>query len=122
MADGKVLVVMGSDSDLPVVAETLKIFDKFGIKYSVNIASAHRTAEFVKQCVNNAVTNGAKTFIAVAGMSVGCTSRGFAYGLSPSLQTMYKGQRVHPVHHCKFLMTYLQRDSGNQPLAQQVPS
>ncbi|MBQ4178798.1 MAG: 5-(carboxyamino)imidazole ribonucleotide mutase [Elusimicrobia bacterium] len=64
-----VAVIMGSDSDLPVVAETLKIFDKFGIKYSVNIASAHRTAEFVKQCVNNAVTNGAKAFIAVAGMS-----------------------------------------------------
>ena len=64
-----VAVIMGSDSDLPVVAETLKIFDKFGIKYSVNIASAHRTAEFVKQCVNGAVTNGAKVFIAVAGMS-----------------------------------------------------
>ena len=54
-----VAVIMGSDSDLPVVAETLKIFDKFGIKYSVNIASAHRTAEFVKQCVDNAVANGA---------------------------------------------------------------
>ncbi len=64
-----VAVIMGSDSDLPVVAETLKIFDKFDVKYSVNIASAHRTAEFVKQCVNNAVTNGAKVFIAVAGMS-----------------------------------------------------
>jgi len=64
-----VAVIMGSDSDLPVVAETLKIFDKFGIKYSVNIASAHRTAEFVKQCVDNAVANDVKTFIAVAGMS-----------------------------------------------------
>lgn len=65
----KVAVIMGSDSDLPVVAETLKIFDKFGIKYSVNIASAHRTSEFVKQCVNNSIKNGAKVFIAVAGMS-----------------------------------------------------
>ena len=64
-----VSVIMGSDSDLPVVAETLKIFDKFNVKYSVNIASAHRTAEFVKQCVNNATDNGAKVFIAVAGMS-----------------------------------------------------
>jgi len=64
-----VAVIMGSDSDLPVVAETLKIFDKFNVKYSVNIASAHRTAEFVKQCVNNAINNGAKAFIAVAGMS-----------------------------------------------------
>ena len=64
-----VAVIMGSDSDLPVVSETLKIFDKFGIKYSVNIASAHRTAEFVKQCVNNAINSNVKVFIAVAGMS-----------------------------------------------------
>ena len=64
-----VAVIMGSDSDLPVVAETLKIFDKFCIKYSVNIASAHRTAEYVKQCVNNSISNGVKVFIAVAGMS-----------------------------------------------------
>ena len=47
-----IAVIMGSDSDLPTVAEKLKIFDKFGINYSVNIASAHRTANFVKQCVN----------------------------------------------------------------------
>ena len=64
-----VAVIMGSDSDLPVVSETLKIFDRFGIKYSVNIASAHRTAEFVKQCVNNAINSNVKVFIAVAGMS-----------------------------------------------------
>ena len=62
-------VIMGSDSDLPIVAETLKIFDNFEIKYSVNIASAHRTAEFVKECVNNSTKKGAKVFIAVAGMS-----------------------------------------------------
>jgi 5-(carboxyamino)imidazole ribonucleotide mutase len=64
-----VAVIMGSDSDLPVVAETLKIFDKFEIKYSVNIASAHRTSEFVKECVNNAIKKDVKVFIAVAGMS-----------------------------------------------------
>ena len=64
-----VAVIMGSDSDLPTVAETLKTFDEFAVSYCVNIASAHRTPEFVKQCVANAVNNGAKVFIAVAGMS-----------------------------------------------------
>ena len=64
-----VSVIMGSDSDLPVVAETLKIFDIFEIKYSVNIASAHRTSKFVKECVNSSIKKGAKVFIAVAGMS-----------------------------------------------------
>ena len=64
-----VSVIMGSDSDLPVVAETLKIFDKFELNYSINIASAHRTSKFVKECVNSSIKKGAKVFIAVAGMS-----------------------------------------------------
>jgi len=64
-----VAVIMGSDSDLPTMAECLKIFDKFGISYSVNIGSAHRTPEHVKKCVQKSIANGAKVFIAVAGMS-----------------------------------------------------
>ena len=64
-----VAVIIGSDSDLPVVSETLKIFDKFGIPYTVNIASAHRTPELVKEIVKNSIDKGVKVFIAAAGMS-----------------------------------------------------
>lgn len=64
-----VAVIMGSDSDLPSVSEALKIFDKFNVAYSVNIASAHRTPEFVRDLVRVAVENGVKVFIAAAGMS-----------------------------------------------------
>ncbi|MDD5020729.1 MAG: 5-(carboxyamino)imidazole ribonucleotide mutase [Endomicrobiaceae bacterium] len=64
-----VAVIMGSDSDLPTMAECLKIFDKFGISYSVNVGSAHRTPEHVKKCVQKSIATGAKVFIAVAGMS-----------------------------------------------------
>lgn len=65
----QIAVIMGSDSDLPAMAECLKIFDKFQIAYSVNVGSAHRTPEHVKKCVQTAVSSGVKVFIAVAGMS-----------------------------------------------------
>lgn len=65
----QIAVIMGSDSDLPAMAECFKIFDKFRICYSVNVGSAHRTPEYVKKCVQNAVASGVKVFIAAAGMS-----------------------------------------------------
>jgi len=64
-----VTVIIGSDSDLPVVSETLKIFDKFSISYSINIASAHRTPGLVKNIVKISIEKGVKVFIAAAGMS-----------------------------------------------------
>lgn len=65
----EVAVIIGSDSDLPVVSETLKLFDKFKVSYSINVASAHRTPALVKDCVKQAVSKGVKVFIAAAGMS-----------------------------------------------------
>jgi len=65
----KAAVIIGSDSDLNTISETLKLFEKFGVAYSLNIASAHRTPLFVRECVRNSVLTGAKVFIAAAGMS-----------------------------------------------------
>ena len=62
-------IIVGSDSDLPVVNSTTKILDEFGISYTLNVASAHRTPEYVKQCIRSAERQGAKVFIAAAGMS-----------------------------------------------------
>ena len=39
----KVGVIMGSDSDLPIVEETLRVLDEFEIPYEVRILSAHRS-------------------------------------------------------------------------------
>ena len=65
----EVAVIIGSDSDLPIVSETLKIFDKFDISYTINIASAHRTPDLVKEIVQKSLSNGVKVFVAAAGMS-----------------------------------------------------
>ena len=41
----KVLVVMGSDSDYPVVKDCLKVLRDFGVKFDAEVCSAHRTPE-----------------------------------------------------------------------------
>jgi len=45
----KVAIVVGSDSDLPVINETVNVLEKFGVKSSINIASAHRTPDKIKE-------------------------------------------------------------------------
>ncbi len=39
----KAAILMGSDSDLPVMAEAVRIFEKLGVEYEVEVTSAHRS-------------------------------------------------------------------------------
>lgn len=64
-----VAIIAGSGSDMPVINETVKTLKEFGLSYSVNIASAHRTTQHLKQCIKGAESAGAKVFIAGAGMA-----------------------------------------------------
>lgn len=63
----QVLVIMGSDSDLPVMEETRKILEEFGIPYEMTIASAHRTPERVRKLSTEAEKRGIEVIIAAAG-------------------------------------------------------
>jgi phosphoribosylaminoimidazole carboxylase PurE protein len=63
----KVLIIMGSDSDLPVVEETGKILGEFGIPFEMTIASAHRTPERVQKLASEAEKRGIEVIIAAAG-------------------------------------------------------
>ncbi len=65
----QVAIIVGSDSDLPVIQSTTKALEDFSIPYSINVASAHRTPKYVQICVRAAEKQGAKIFIAAAGMS-----------------------------------------------------
>lgn len=62
-------IIMGSDSDLPVMADASKILDEFGVSYEINIISAHRTPDWMYQYATNAQKNGLKVIIAGAGGS-----------------------------------------------------
>ena len=63
----RVLVIMGSDSDLPVVEETGKILKELGISYEMTIASAHRTPVLVQELATEAEGKGIEVIIAAAG-------------------------------------------------------
>lgn len=62
-----VAVVMGSDSDLPVLQPGLAILNKFGIPYTTRITSAHRTPSWMSQFASTAASQGIKVIIAAAG-------------------------------------------------------
>jgi phosphoribosylaminoimidazole carboxylase PurE protein len=65
----KVLIIMGSDSDLPVMEECATVLEKFGIPFDMTIASAHRTPERARELVKAAEQNGVDVVIAGAGMA-----------------------------------------------------
>ncbi len=64
-----VAIIMGSDSDLPIVEASFAILDSFGVKYTKNVMSAHRTPHEVMELIKTSEHNGCKVFIAAAGMA-----------------------------------------------------
>ena len=62
-----VSIVMGSDSDLPVMKQAAEMLDKFGIGYEIDIVSAHRTPEKLYEFASNAHNRGIDVIIAGAG-------------------------------------------------------
>jgi len=63
----KVGVIMGSDSDLPVVEKAINTLKEYGVPYEVHVYSAHRTPEEAREFSQNAATNGFGAIIAAAG-------------------------------------------------------
>ena len=64
-----VAIIMGSDSDLPIVEDSFAILDSFGVNYTKNVMSAHRTPHEVMELIKTSENNGCKVFIAAAGMA-----------------------------------------------------
>ena len=67
MAKPLVGIVMGSDSDLPVMEAAEKILDEFKIPYETTVSSAHRTPETTAEYGSQAARRGIKVIIAGAG-------------------------------------------------------
>ena len=65
----QVSIVMGSDSDMPVMAKAAEILDKFGISYEMRIISAHRMPDTFFEYAQTAEERGVKVIIAGAGMA-----------------------------------------------------
>ncbi|MBN1689159.1 MAG: 5-(carboxyamino)imidazole ribonucleotide mutase [Candidatus Omnitrophica bacterium] len=67
MKNPKVAIVMGSDSDLDIMKESVDILKKFEISYEVKVLSAHRSPELVREYVGVAKDRGIQVLIAGAG-------------------------------------------------------
>lgn len=65
----KVAIMMGSDSDLPVVQKAIDTLKNFGVPYEAHVYSAHRTPEQAKAFSQNARANGFGAIICAAGMA-----------------------------------------------------
>lgn len=63
----KVAIIMGSDSDLPVVEKAFGVLKEYGVPFEVHVYSAHRTPAEAKDFALNAAENGFGAIIAAAG-------------------------------------------------------
>ncbi len=76
-------ILMGSDSDLPVMESTRKVFEDLGVAYEIRITSAHRTPEDTRAYVTDADTRGCAVFIAAAGMAAHLAGAVAAHTVKP---------------------------------------
>ena len=65
----RVAVIMGSDSDLPIVEKGINVLREYGIAHEVHVYSAHRTPAEVAELVKGAESRGIGVIIAAAGMA-----------------------------------------------------
>ena len=65
----KVAIIMGSDSDLPVVKKAAEVLESFSVEYEMHIYSAHRTPAQCREFTVNARRSGFGVIIAAAGMA-----------------------------------------------------
>lgn len=65
----KVAIIMGSDSDLPVVSQAAEVLKSFGVPYCMRVMSAHRTPDAAAEFASSARQNGYGVIIAAAGMA-----------------------------------------------------
>lgn len=65
----KVMIILGSGSDIAIAEKSMKILEKLEIPYSLKIASAHRTPDLVRELVVQGTNAGIKVFIGIAGLA-----------------------------------------------------
>lgn len=69
MENPKILILVGSDSDIPLIEEGIRFLKKFGIPFKLDISSAHRNPNKTAYYGKNARKDGFEVIIAVAGMA-----------------------------------------------------
>lgn len=97
MVNGKVLVVMGSDSDFPVMEGCFKLLKRFDIPFDARVCSAHRTPELATQIASSAKNDGYSVIIAAAGLAAHLAGVVAAHTVLPVIGVPCKGGALHGV-------------------------
>jgi phosphoribosylaminoimidazole carboxylase len=90
-------VIMGSDSDLPVMLPAARILDRFDIPYELTIVSAHRTPDRMVQYARSASSRGLRTIIAGAGGAAHLPGMVAAMTVLPVIGVPVKGSSLDGV-------------------------
>jgi len=85
----KIQIIMGSKSDMPVAEKAKKILDEFGVDYEINVASAHRTPDVLKELVQ---TSDADVFIGIAGLAAALPGSIAAHTTKPVIGVPVSGK------------------------------
>ena len=93
----KVAVIMGSDSDLPVVQKAVDVLRDFGVPFEVRVLSAHRTPDEAQQFAKSARENGFGVIIAAAGMAAHLTGAFAAHSTLPVIGIPVKSSTLDGV-------------------------
>ena len=65
----KIMIILGSGSDIAIAEKSMDILEKLEIPYSVKIASAHRTPNLIREIVSQGTDAGIEVFIGIAGLA-----------------------------------------------------
>lgn len=104
-----VAILMGSDSDLPVMKSTLDTLASFGVPYEVRISSAHRTPAATAEYVVDADQRGCAVFIAAAGLAAHLAGAVAAHTIRPVIGVPMEGG---PLNGFDALLSTVQMPGG----------
>ena len=93
-----VAILMGSDSDLPTMQATADVLTQFGIRYELNIKSAHRTPAAAQAYIADAERRGCAVFIAAAGLAAHLAGFIAGHTLRPVIGVPMDGRWPAPGH------------------------
>lgn len=79
----KIMIILGSGSDITIAEKSMKILEKLEIPYSLKIASAHKTPNLVREIVIQGTNAGIEVFISIAGLAAHLPGAIAAYTLRP---------------------------------------
>jgi phosphoribosylaminoimidazole carboxylase PurE protein len=104
-----VCILLGSDSDAPVMAQACAALDEAGVPYEMKVASAHRSPERTRQVITDAERDGAVVFIAGASMAAHLPGVIAAYTTKPVIGVPLGGS---PLQGLDALLAMVQMPPG----------